>query len=210
MTKHQQVILSKEDVRTIEKAFDEPLKIQLLFKILKIPNISSKELKNELFMSGTKIYYYLNQLSKENSQNHAIILATEHKDETREHLIMKTYILSPWMEELIKTEKIFNLYESEAKNKKWHLLTTQRITIALITHQLNEFKMKDESEIEKEIADLPVYNFALVTQKTSDSVSNEFKKAFDYLCSLEDQQKPLFERLVSSKYSIVLHSIKMD
>lgn len=202
--------LRKEDIKTIKSAFDEPLKIQLLFKILKKPNISSKELKTELFIKGTKIYYYLNQLSKENPLNHAIITATEHNDETREHLIMKTYTISSWMEEMIKTEKIFNLYDSDLKNKKWHFLVVQRIVLALMTQQLTEFEMKEEKEIEQDIVTLPVYNFALITQKTADLIAPEFKNVFDTLCSLEDQQEPLFERIISSKYSIVLNSIRMN
>jgi hypothetical protein len=209
MNKKDKNIITKEDSETIVQAFDEPMKIQLLFKIAKKPHISSKELKDELFVKGTKIYYYLNQLSEKNVHGNAIITATEHKDETREHLIMKTYCLSSWMEEIIKTEKIFDIYEDESKNTKWHFIVVQKITIALMTQQLREFEIKSSKAIEKEITNLPIYNFGLITQKTAETMSPKFKKTFDELCDLEDQKKPLFDRLINSQYSVILSSIKI-
>lgn len=114
------------------------------------------------------------------------------------------------MEEIIKKEKIFTLYENDKKNKKWQFIATQRIAIALMTHQLNKFESKSEDILEKEIDSLPVYNFAFITQKTSDKMKKGFKNVFDELCSLEDQQKPLFDKLLASDYTVILNSTKLN
>ena len=151
MTKSQSVELDQFDINTLQQAFDDPIKIQILFKIFKNPDISSKELKDSIFTKGTKIYYYLNLLCKENELGHAIIISTEHNDTTREHLIVKTYRISSWMEQIVKSETVVNPYSSVTKNKKWLIVLLQKISIALMSLQLHEFETKSEAEIEKEI-----------------------------------------------------------
>ena len=209
MTSSKNRSFSEADIQTIQDAFDDPIKIQIFFKIFKNPNISSKELKQYLFTKGTRIYYYFNQLCNEYADHHAVIVSTEHKDETREHLIAKNYHVSPWMEEIVKSEKIFHLFDSNPKNQKALFLLGQKILIALMTEQLNEFEMKSEEEIETSINSLPTFNFAFITQKTADAMSPRFKQIFDELCSLEDQKKPLFERILASDYCVLLNSILM-
>lgn len=208
MPQHE-IKLSQNDIETIKFVFDDDLRIQIFFKIFKKPDISSKELKRELYKSGTLIYYHLGQLIKENDDHHAIITATEHKDSIREHLIMKTYRISEWMMEIINTEKISEIYSNDLKNRIWKYTLHQRIGMALINYQLIKFETKNDDEIIKEIDNLPVYNFALITSKTAEIMKNKFKSLINDLSDQEDQKKSLFKRMQSSDYSIFLNSVKV-
>ena len=56
---NQKIMLDEKEKKRANRILADPLKILLLLKIIKNPGLSSRQLKEDLKLKGTKIYYYL-------------------------------------------------------------------------------------------------------------------------------------------------------
>ena len=200
--------ITSEDIKKIDEAFDEPINIQIMFKVMKNPNISSKELKDALFLKGSKIYYYLNYLEEVWHEEKSFLISEETHDLVRKHLKVKKFTINPWFKNLLNSDQFINLYESEEETKRWHRIIFLKISISLLSLQLREFMEGTPEEVNKKISNLPGFELMFMTKESSKFFKNKMQGIFQELCALEEQQLPIYDLISKSDFSIILGSVK--
>ncbi|MCE7733519.1 MAG: hypothetical protein GPJ54_01490 [Candidatus Heimdallarchaeota archaeon] len=121
---------TEKSFKSVLKQFKDPIRMMILIKILRKPDITSNELKKSLLIPGTKIYYYLNQLS-----NHKPPLIYESETEkVTEHLIRRKFRVTD------EFMTIFNEWIIPKKNTQGFKLFTIYTSIALQYQRLREVK----------------------------------------------------------------------
>ncbi len=121
---------TKKTVKSIVKQFEDPIRMMILIKILRKPDITSNELKKTLLIPGTKIYYYLNQLS---SSNPPLIYESD-REQVTEHLTKRKFRTTEQMEDMLRTH--FHPSKNPEGFQLYHLYTS----IALQYQRLREVK----------------------------------------------------------------------
>lgn len=120
----------EKTVKSTIKQFEDPVRMMLLIKILRKPDITSNELKKSLLIPGTKIYYYLNQLS---SSKPPLIYESD-KEKVTEHLTKRKFRTTEQMENMLRTH--FHPSKNPKGFQLYHLYTS----IALQYQRLREIK----------------------------------------------------------------------
>lgn len=195
--------LSREDKNRIKEVFSDPIKILILFKILKTPEITSKELKREINISTTKIYYYIEDLEgvkriKKMKDGKRIYIKESVKEPiiksitelTKNQLRRKRYELSPFGIRILQKNVIFSIFDLAEENMKWRYLVGLNIAIALITLHKREIEEVDPQKFIKESNLLNIIhanNLAFVSPDTFNKTKNKIKTIFDEICETDDQ-----------------------
>lgn len=123
---------TEKNFKSVLKQFEDPIRMMILIKILRKPDTTSNELKKSLLIPGTKIYYYLNQLS---SHNPPLIYESE-TEKVTEHLIRRKFRVTD------EFTAIFNEWIVPKKNSQGFKLFTLYTSIALQYQRLREVKSK--------------------------------------------------------------------
>ena len=188
---------AKEKERTI-RIFTDPIKLLLLYKIIMNPGISSRQLKEELKLKGTKIYYYLSDfegLHPKTKERMNKPLVRIEKEETINHLIMKKYYPTDYMYELGAKNAMFNLFEDPRKNTKWNYSLLINVGIALLENHLREVEKKPLEDFENGIPflDTLTLNKLDFTHRSFYESKKEFLKNFFHSINSENQNKTLLQ-----------------
>ncbi len=90
---------------------EDPIKAYLFIIILRNPNITSHTIKQEMHLSGTKIFYHLKQLM----QNDPPIVIESGQQKVTEHLIRRQFRISEEAKQIVREHfhqetKYFRLY----------------------------------------------------------------------------------------------------
>lgn len=154
-------ILSKEEIKRVIEVFSDPIKIIILFKIIKNPKISSKILKQELALLGTKIYYYIDDLegfekikgkfhhSKLKKIQSKIPFIVSEEEMTLNHLKRKRYKLSSWCEDLLKQHKFYNISTDPLELKRWNSLVNINLSLALLMQKKRELENSTKEDFKE-------------------------------------------------------------
>lgn len=209
--------------KRIEETFRDPMQVLILFKILRNPGITSKELKNELNFPGTKIYYYLDYLegierikTKDNRVERKQVSKPfiEYKTETtKNRLTRKKYFITDWTKELVNSRKFFSIYTEDAKNKLWQYFLGIKISIALMNQQLREIEQflnnKDitSQDLLEKLESLPFSSLDFVSASTAKLFISRLKEIYDEICKLEPQED-LIEAMEKSEFAFIIGSTK--
>ena len=187
----------KEKERTI-RIFSDPIKLLLIYKIRINPGISSRQLKEELTLDGTKIYYYLCELEgihpKTKQQINRPLVRIE-KEETSNHLIMKRYYPNDYMVELGDHNAMFNIYDNPRENAKWNYTLKINLGIAFLYNHLREVEKRSLEDFEQEspfINNISDNKVIFMNKSLYETKKEILKENFDSL-DPQNQKKNLFQ-----------------
>ncbi len=130
------------EIESVLSQFEDPIKMMIFILVLRNPGITSSQLKKRLIISGTKIFYYINQLVEHNPP----IIYEAGAENVSEHLVRRKFNITPEIEEIMR------LHLNPKQNPHGFKLYVQYLSLALQYHKIRVTK----SHIEKNrIDDLP-------------------------------------------------------
>ena len=191
--------LNAEEKERILDIFNDPIKILIILKIIKRPSITSKELKDEINIPGTKIYYYIDDLEgyernpPKDSDNRKIktkievVVSSEEK--TYNHLTQKKYKISSWLQQVLEKSIYLNLFDNEEENLKWNYLFGLNISIALMTQHKREIELTDSQEFKpnsKLQETIQYNNLMFVNKEEFDQIKPNFKQMYEEVCKFQN------------------------
>ena len=189
-----QISLSDDEKNRIKGIFTDPVKVLILLKILRIPGISSRELKDEVNMKGTKIYYYLSDFEgvhpKTKESLHEPLVRVE-SEETQNHLIMKRYYPSDYLNKLVSSHAFFDLHEDPRENFKWNYMTGVTIGVALLQSHLRDVEKKPLKDFEEEspFREMISYNeVTFVKKEVYEKHRDQMKQLIDSICQANENE----------------------
>ena len=205
--------LTEEEKDRLLQIFTDPVKMLIILKILKNPGITSKELKEQINLKGTNIYYYLSDCegvhpkTKEKLYQSLITIKTE---ETPNHFIMKKYYPNKYLKDLITQYNMFDLYEDSRKNMKWKYIVNMNIGLALLQSHLRDIERKpiEEFQNKTDVSEMISYNNVVFMQKdVYDKKKQIMKELFDSVSS-ENKIESLIQSIENSTHVFIFGTIE--
>jgi hypothetical protein len=215
------------------EAFDDPTIMLILLKILRKPNISSKKLKNELNIKGTKIYYYLGMLEgKETLEVSKLddnakmklykdipVIKAKEQASTRSHLKEKTYQVEKWFIDYLDNsdrQLFLNIFQDVEQAKLWAKSLKLKLTIGLMEQQLDEIKNIQAdyskgkiSREEMERINQEDYGLILVKSAKAKEYQPKMKSFFEEICEGEDLEDPLSEQFRQNNFALIVGALDL-
>ena len=151
-SERHKIMLDENEKKRANRILGDPVKILLLLKIIKNPGITSRQLKEELKLKGTKIYYYLSEFEGIHPKSKNLIykpLIVVETEETANHLLMKKYFPNDYLLEILATKAIFVISNDSRENIKWNYSLLINIEIALLKNHLRDVEKKSLKEFDE-------------------------------------------------------------
>ena len=211
----KKIMLNEEEKKRAERILSDPVKILLLLKIVKHPGITSKQLKEEIKLKGTKIYYYLKDFEGMHSKTKKLVfkpLVRIEKEETENHLIKKKYYPNDYLLKILATKAIFIISDDQRANIKWNYSLLINIEIALLKNHLRNIQKKalEEFDESSEFQEFISYNkIALVKKSVIDknrTIIKEFFNSIDLKDNNSDSNE-LIQIINEGSHAFVLNVV---
>ena len=164
---------------------NDPMKIAIWFEIMKNESITAKELSKKIGLSGTKIYYHLNQLKEQS------LIITEVHQIPRSNLLQTTYSINKQIFGEEETSTRADLRKDPLSLKEALLFRLYQ-TIITLNKQIVELQLMDEEQV-KELAakeEILVSKIALVQKEHLPSVLPKFKEFSSFLDQVRQDTPP--------------------
>ena len=157
----------ERDMKFVLKQFADPVRMMIIIKILRKPGITSNELKKELLIPGTKIYYYLNQLSNSKPP----VVYESDTERVTEHLIRRKFKITDDLKDIL------NNYFDRKRNPIQFRVYALHMSIAIQYQQIRELGTSSDKDT-KEHLPSPILMFVddEIAQELREGIAKTFAK----------------------------------
>ena len=199
--------MSKDDARS-EKILDilsDPIKLSIVIVLIRHPDNTSSQLKKQLGLKGSRIFYFLNKLKKDQ-----FIEEKEGKPEKRyKHLATRVFSLSPLFEEELKElqeKRQFGYHIGRGHRKGFHKLQLN-FAIALLERELRSLEaIPDKKFNERQKAELTHQIVFFVEE----NLVSDLKKKYDAIKENSTVETKFTETIKKSSHYALFGIFPMD
>ncbi|MHA1974754.1 MAG: winged helix-turn-helix transcriptional regulator, partial [Candidatus Hodarchaeales archaeon] len=114
------------DVAKVFKILSDPIKLGIIFELIRRPDLSTLEIKKKLNLPGSGIYYYLNQLIENK------IIEEAGVENLTSHLSRRRFKITEWFKKVISDLK----YDKKRGHRKAAHLFQLQFAIMTLERQL--------------------------------------------------------------------------
>ena len=191
LSERQKIMLDENEKKRANRILADPVKILLLLKIIKNPGITSRQLKEELKLKGTKVYYYVREFEGVHPKSKKLMykpLVRVETEETANHLLMKKYFPNGYLLDVLATKAIFVISNDSRENIKWNYSLLINIEIALLKNHLRDIEKKSLYEFDEnsKYFDFLSYNKIALVKKSFIEDNRSLIKEFFNSVNLEN------------------------
>ncbi|MCH8906095.1 MAG: hypothetical protein IH840_03315 [Candidatus Heimdallarchaeota archaeon] len=188
--------LTEEQITQTMKNFADPVRMYILLEILRLPNITTNELNKKLYISGTKLFYHLNHLSK----NDPPLIIESGTEKVTNHISRRKFTIHPEMGRIGQ-----DFYKNLKQFKKTSNLISLYISNAILHQQIREVEkfateeavgdesIPQRSKFQQSILDNPVF-LMLLDEEYAQEMRRGIREVMNK-CSMRYQNMSLTEAL---------------
>jgi DNA-binding HxlR family transcriptional regulator len=199
--------MSNDDARS-EKILDvlsDPIKLSIVIELIRHPDLTSSQLKKQLGLKGSRIFYFLNKLKEDQ-----FIEEKEGKPEKRyEHLATRVFSLSPLFEEELKElqeKRQFGYHTGRGHRKVFHKLQLN-FAIALLERELRSLEVLPDKEFnERQKAELTHQIVFFVEE----NLVSDLKEKYDAIQKKSTLETKFTETIKNSSHYALFGIFTMD
>ncbi len=191
------------DSTKIFNLMSDPNKLAIVLELLRKPGATSAEIKRKLSMPGSRIYYYLNQLTENK------IIEEFETEKLTDHLSRRKFRVSKWFNEIfIQLDEEFH---KQGRLKMFFLFQLQ-IMIAILTQQLRSLEKIPENEFDDHISSLniPYQQFFFIDEDSLSAVNSKHKEIKDLLFKSHERHETMVDIIRNSTHLAIFGAFSMD
>ena len=162
------------DSTKIMQMMSDPNKLAIVLELLRNPGATSADIKRKLSMPGSRIYYYLNQLTENN------IIEDFETEKITDYLSRRKFRITEWFSQIfIQLDKDFH----KKGNLKMFFIFQLQMNIAILTQQLRSLENIPENEFDEYITSLniPYQQSFFIDKESLSTVNSKHKEVKDLL-----------------------------
>lgn len=191
------------DSTKIFKMMSDPNKLAIVLELIRKPGATSADIKKKLTMPGSRIYYYLNQLTENN------IIEEFETEKITDHLSRRKFRITEWFNQIfIQLDKEFH----KKGNLKLFFIFQLQIMIALLTQQLRSLEKIPENEFENYITSLkiPFQQIFFIDKESLPEVNSKHKEISELLFKSHEKNTTMVDIIRNSTHSAIFGAYSMD
>ncbi len=191
------------DSTKILNIMNDPNKLAIVLELLRKPGATSAEIKRKLSMPGSRIYYYLNQLTDNK------IIEEFETEKLTDHLSRRKFRITNWFNDIfIQLDKEFH---KQGRLKMFFLFQLQ-IMIAILTQQLRLLEKIPENEFDDYISSLniPYQQFFFINKESLSTVNSKHKEIKDLLFKSHERHETMVDIIRNSTHLAIFGAFSMD
>lgn len=206
MSEHETVKtpgISIYDSTKIFNMMSDPNKLAIILELLRKPGATSAEIKKKLSMPGSRIYYYLNQLTDNK------IIEEFETEKLTDHLSRRKFRITKWFNDVfIQLDEEFH----KQGNLKISFLFQLQIMIAILTQQLRSLEKIPENEFDDYISSLniPYQQFFFIDKESLPTVNSKHKEIQDLLFKSHEKHETMIDIIRNSTHLAIFGAFSMD
>ena len=188
------------------KIFDmmsDPNKLAIILELLRKPGATSAEIKRKLSMPGSRIYYYLNQLTDNN------IIEEFETEKLTDHLSRRKFRVTKWFNDIfIQLDEEFHKQSS----LKISFLFQLQIMIAVLTQQLRSLEKIPENEFNDYISrvNIPYQQFFFIDKESLPVVNSRHNEIKNLLFKSHEKHKTMVDIIRNSTHLAIFGAFSME
>ncbi|MFW9994662.1 MAG: winged helix-turn-helix domain-containing protein [Candidatus Odinarchaeota archaeon] len=205
--------LSSAEIESVLKLMNDPVRMYMILEITRNPGITSYDLKKRLHLSGTKVYYYLNQLR----ENDPPVIEELESERVSKHLFRRTFKLDPRIKSDFESGFFSGQSGDRTANFSLFLLYT---AIGMLYQQVREVQWRkkqfqerktetrqDASDVapgndfQQNIFGLPV-SISFLDQETAEKLKKRVEEVIQE-CGIRDQAKDPVDAMLATSHGVI-------
>ena len=191
------------DSTKILKLMSDPNKLAIVLELLRNPGATSADIKKKLSMPGSRIYYYLNQLTENN------IIEDFETEQITEYLSRRKFRITEWF------YQVFIQLDEEFHKKgslKMYFIFQLQMNIAILTQQLRSLEKIPERDFNEYITslNLPDQQFFFIDKASLSTVNSKHKEVKDLLFKSHEEQATMIDIIKNSTHSAIFGVYSLD
>ncbi|MFX1506573.1 MAG: winged helix-turn-helix transcriptional regulator [Promethearchaeota archaeon] len=191
------------DSTKILNLMNDPNKLAIILELLRKPGATSAEIKRKLSMPGSRIYYYLNQLTDNR------IIEEFETEKITEHLSRRKFRITKWFNDIfIQLDEEFHKQDSS----KMFFLFQLQIMIAILTQHLRSLEKIPEHQFNDYINNLniPYQQIFFIDKESLSKVNSKHKEVKDSLFQSHEKYKTMIDIIRNSSHFAIFGAFSLD
>ena len=195
--------ITSYDSTKIFRMKSDPNKLSIVLELLRNPGATSAEIKKKLNMPGSRIYYYLNQLTENK------IIEDFETEKITNYLSRRKFRITEWFSQIfIQLDEEFH----KKGNLKMFFLFQLQIIIAILTQQQRSLENIPENEFDDYITSLniPYQQFFFIDRDSLSTVNSKHKEVKDLLFKSHEKHSTMIDIIKNSSHSAIFGAYSLD
>ncbi len=191
------------DSTKIFNMMSDPNKLAIILELLRKPGATSAEIKRKINMPGSRIYYYLNQLTDNN------IIEEFETEKLTDHLSRRKFRITKWFNDIfIQLDEEFH----KPGSLKISFLFQLQVMIAVLTQQLRSLEKIPENKFEEYISTLniPYQQFFFIDKASLSAVNSKHKEIMELLFRSHEKHNTMIDIIRNSTHLAIFGAFSMD
>ena len=191
------------DSTKIMQMMSDPNKLAIVLELLRNPGATSADIKRKLSMPGSRIYYYLNQLTENN------IIEDFETEKITDYLSRRKFRITEWFSQIfIQLDKDFH----KKGNLKMFFIFQLQMNIAILTQQLRSLENIPENEFDEYITSLniPYQQSFFIDKESLSTVNSKHKEVKDLLFKSHEKHSTMIDIIRNSTHSAIFGAYSLD
>ncbi|MHA2327808.1 MAG: winged helix-turn-helix domain-containing protein [Candidatus Hodarchaeales archaeon] len=184
--------LSYDSVKILDLMSD-PIKLAIIFELIRNPDSTSLEIKKKLNIPGSRIYYYLNQLVDNR------VIEESDTEEVTKHLSRRKFKISEWFIDVF--EELDKEFHKGEYRKAFHLFQIH-FAIMVLNQQARLLEKMPESNFAEfmETLNLPYQQFFFATKDTLPIINSNHQEIHTQLHQKSKKYDTMIELIKNSSH----------
>jgi len=206
MNEHDFTNPSKIPIYASTKIFNtmsDPNKLAIILELLRKPGATSAEIKRKLNMPGSRIYYYLNQLTDNN------IIEEFETEKLTDHLSRRKFRVTQWFNDVfIQLDEEFH----KPGSLKMFFLYQLQVIIAILTQQLRSLEKIPDNEFEDYIntINIPYQQLFFIDKESLPTINSKHEEIKGLLFKSHEKNKTMVDIIRNSTHLAIFGAFPMD
>ena len=191
------------DSTKILNMMNDPNKLAITLELLRKPGATSAEIKRKLSMPGSRIYYYLNQLTDNN------IIEEFETEKITNHLSRRKFRITKWFIDIFA--QLDEEFHKQSSSKMFFLFQLQMM-IAVLTQHLRSLEKVPEHQFNDHIntLNIPFQQIFFIDKESLSIVNSKHKEIKDSLFQAHEKNKTMVDIIRNSSHFAIFGAFSMD
>ena len=191
------------DSPRIFQLMNDPNKLAIILELIRKPGATSAEIKRKLSMPGSRIYYYLNQLTDNR------IIEEFETERITDHLSRRKFRITKWFNDtFIKLDEEFH----KQRSSKMFFLFQLQMMIAVLTQQLRSLEKIPEHQFNDYIntLNIPYQQIFFFDTESLSTLNSKHREVKDSLFKSHEKNKTMLDIIRNSTHFAIFGAFSMD
>jgi hypothetical protein len=191
------------DSTKVLNLMNDPNKLAIILELLRKPGATSADIKRKLSMPGSRIYYYLNQLTDNR------IIEEFETEQITDHLSRRKFRITKWFNDIfIQLDAEFH---KQSSSKMFFLFQLQMM-IAVLTQHLRSLEKIPENQFNDYIntLNIPYQQIFFIDKESLSTVNSKHKEVKDSLFQTHEKYNTMVDIIRNSTHFAIFGAFSMD